>query len=391
MSRHILIYEPKIEGHHLTWLRYICEDFLSLGHKLTVAVDPSPSAASRIEAKLGPLLSRIERIDAAPDGKRNAPLHLARMATLLRQSGADGIFMPCLDEVSSWMLRRAFWGGRPPEILKGRLSGIFLRPRFLVSPFWPLKETLKTLGFRRLLKEGWFHRLLLLDEQFLEAGKDSRFGFIPEPFSGEFPHTKEAAREKLGIPSGRTVLLHYGIASRRKGLHLTVRALLSLPSGQRPFLLCAGPQLQDAEIHRGLVELEASGDALILDRYILEEEETLCFCACDIVLLTYIAHFGSSAVLSRAAAAGRMVIASDEELTGRRVRDHELGWLFPSGESDRLAALFLRAARLTPAELASFEAAGRRYMETFSRDRFRAELAKSAEGGAFVSRPVRSE
>ena len=67
-----------------------------------------------------------------------------------------------------------------------------------------------------------------------------------------------------------------------------------------------------------------------MGRYITDQEEKLGFCACDAVLLPYIGHIGSSAILSRAAAAGKMVIASDEGLIAKRVRKHGLGRLFPT-------------------------------------------------------------
>ena len=39
-GEHLLIYEPRIEGHHLSWLRFITEDFLSAGLRLTLENTP---------------------------------------------------------------------------------------------------------------------------------------------------------------------------------------------------------------------------------------------------------------------------------------------------------------------------------------------------------------
>ena len=41
-------------------------------------------------------------------------------------------------------------------------------------------------------------------------------------------------------------------------------------------------------------------------------------------------------MLSLCAAAGKMVIASDKGLVVQRVREHDLGWLFPSGTAEGL-------------------------------------------------------
>ena len=43
----LLLYEPRVEGHHPGWLRFITEDLLSAGYPLTLAVDPQAPAVDR--------------------------------------------------------------------------------------------------------------------------------------------------------------------------------------------------------------------------------------------------------------------------------------------------------------------------------------------------------
>ena len=45
---HILIFETRVEGHHLSWLRYITEDLLIAGFKLTLVVDWWPEVKELI-------------------------------------------------------------------------------------------------------------------------------------------------------------------------------------------------------------------------------------------------------------------------------------------------------------------------------------------------------
>ena len=49
---HILVYEPRVEGHHLGYLKAITEDLLGAGFRLTLAVDRRPGRPST-EAGLG--------------------------------------------------------------------------------------------------------------------------------------------------------------------------------------------------------------------------------------------------------------------------------------------------------------------------------------------------
>jgi hypothetical protein len=90
--------------------------------------------------------------------------------------------------------------------------------------------------------------------------------------------------------------------------------------------------------------------------------------------LPYVKHFGSSGVLARAAAAGKMIIASDEGLVARRVRDHGLGWLFRSGSVKDLEANVKKAMTLSGEEMARFRRTGSRYASLCSRPLFRKAL-----------------
>ena len=117
----------------------------------------------------------------------------------------------------------------------------------------------------------------------------------------------DQAREILKIPLDKFVFLNYGIGDKRKGLHLVIQAMLEASHESRLFLLCAGQISRNNTIRSGLDKLETLGHAKVLNRYVSDVEETLCFCAADAVLLPYINHFGSSGVLSLAAGAGKMV------------------------------------------------------------------------------------
>ena len=101
------------------------------------------------------------------------------------------------------------------------------------------------------------------------------------------------------------------------------------------------------------------------------------FAACDVVLLPYLGHFGSSGLQVRAAGAGRPVIASDEELVGRLVREHGLGPVFPSGNAAALREVLDATARAPEAELVRWQAAARAYAPKCSRAAWRAALLDS--------------
>ena len=370
----LLIFEPGIKGHHLSWLRYITEDFLSAGCGLTVAADLRPQSQELVLARLSEFKKDITLISAFDNaGKWRRGSKINAVADCLEQSGASEVFMNNFDEIASDCLRRAAIGIYPPKALQGRLSGVYFRPGFLENPYLPPGNFIKHIGFQKLCRNRWLNHIFLMDE-YLFASVEKRyspavFHFLPDPWDGDFSISQENARKQLNIPSDKFVFLNYGVGDKRKGLHLAIEAMqtMSPPS----FLLCAGQLRADRKILSTLELLETQGKAKVINRYVSDDEADLCFCACNVVLLPYIQHFGSSGVLSRAAAAGKPVIVSDEGLLARRVREHKLGLLFPSGHAQ---ALKTGMKDIFQSDMRQFQQAALHYAQLCSRQAFRTAL-----------------
>ncbi|MBE7499638.1 MAG: glycosyltransferase [Verrucomicrobiales bacterium] len=379
LPRHLLMYEPRVEGHHPAWLRFLTEDLLSGGYRLTLAVDRRERAREILEDNLGGRLSQVGLVSALDDaGRRRGGNSLRAVAICLEESGADQVFLPEFDEIASALLRRAAVGGRPAAALRGRIGGIYHRPRFLAAPRWSPNRWLKQRGFERLLTESWLKPLLFLDEYLLRElsvrHPGASLAFLPNPCPAGFPGERAGARRELGLPAGRHVFLFYGGGYRRKGLHLAVEAFRGLRAEEPAFLLCAGRQDPDARTARGLGELTRQGRARSLNRYVASAEEAACFVACDFVLLPYINHFGISAVLAQAAAARKPVIASAEQLLGRETQEYGLGLLFPSGDAAALRACVREAWSLPEARRAGLVNALESYARSHSRAAYRAAV-----------------
>ena len=376
---HILIFEPRIKGHHLKWLRYITEDFIAAGFKLTFGVDWRPESRKLIHNELSNLTEKIKILSIYDEaGKLRKGSKLKALADCFSESGAQEVFVNNLDDIVSYCLRRASIGIFPPKRLQGRVSGVYFRPRFLLNPVWPPGNVIKTIGFTRLLKKGWFKNIYLMDEYLFprvqDRPTDQSFHFLPDPWSGDFSQPMDEAREILKIPLDKFVFLNYGIGDKRKGLHLVIQAMLEASHESRLLLLCAGQVSKNNTIRSGLDKLETLGHAKVLDRYVSDVEEALCFCAADVVLLPYINHFGSSGVLSLAAGAGKMVVASDDGLVGRRVLEHKLGLLFSSGNTKSLGKSMSQAMSLSRSDRDQFHNSALEYALSCNREAFRKAL-----------------
>ncbi len=116
---------------------------------------------------------------------------------------------------------------------------------------------------------------------------------------------------------------------------------------------------------------------MLINRYVSDDEEKLCFAASEVVLLPYLNHFGTSGVLSRAMSARKPVIVSDEQLLGKLTRERGLGLLFPSGDAQALGANMKQAIAFSSEEKTKLREAARKYALRYSREAFRETLVKS--------------
>jgi glycosyltransferase involved in cell wall biosynthesis len=248
----------------------------------------------------------------------------------------------------------------------------------MAAPHWSPNRLMKETGFRRLLRQGWLRQLVFLDE-FLARDCQAEYPgapifFLPDPCLEMSRGGEADARRQLEVPPDRRVFLFYGTGARRKGLHLAVEAFLKLPPDAPAFLLCVGRQTPDRRTADGLKQLEVQGRARFINRYVSMAEEKSSFAACDMVLLPYVGHFGISAVLSQAMAANKPVIASDEQLLGRLVREHQPGLLFQSGNSTALRQAIQNGLAASAEDRSRWRTAARNYAAQHSRAAFRAAL-----------------
>jgi glycosyltransferase involved in cell wall biosynthesis len=381
-KRHVLIYEPSVDGHHVGWLRFITEDLLGAGLTLTLALDMRPEAMKRVEGQMSDLLPRVKVIPAFP-GADAKTISVAGVCACLKESGAALAFLANFNDIASAIFRRTALGVMPDASLRGRLGGIYFRPLFLnASPLSP-NQALKKIGFRRLIINGWLNPVLMIDPLLCGIAQKKFPGapihLLGDPYPEDFHADRAVARKQFNLPDDKFIFLFYGGGYRRKGLHLVADAMLSMKAPGKAFLLCAGQQPEDEEMARNLDKLRSQNRAEIVNRYVSAEEEKQLFAACDMVLLPYIRHLDGSGVLSRAAGAGKPALASDEYLIGHVVRSHEMGLLFPSGSVPELRKCIERAASAPVSELAKWRAGAEAYAKNCSREAYRLALVQAVE------------
>jgi glycosyltransferase involved in cell wall biosynthesis len=111
---------------------------------------------------------------------------------------------------------------------------------------------------------------------------------------------KEVAREKLGIPLSRTMILFFGIVRPYKGLKYLIESI-SILKGENPdnlpFLLVAGEIWEDKTAYQQQIkQLDLVECVRLDDRYVPDEEALVMFSAADMLVAPYIDGTQSAAV-----------------------------------------------------------------------------------------------
>ncbi len=344
---HLHLIEPAPNlGHGPAWLAYLVDAFLPVTDQLTVSFPDTADYRPMIENKAAANTHLKKRPYAWRRGKQawRASLDQAK------QTGADLTMFSdigLLLKRAQHDLRRdtggpiwAIWFNPPP---RHELSGWDLRRLFSRSARNRHRE-------QQALRKppAWLDAIWLLDASEAErisAGRHVKLELLPDPWPSTPTHDAGQARQRLNLPTDRCLFLHFGVAAQRKGLGDAIAAWHELDHSNQAVLVRVGPT--NAEHMESLEPLCKQGHAIVRNERISDAEIDLYLRACDWILLPYRKHDGSSGLLAGAACAQRPVIASDYGVIGRRVKESNLGLVYPHLSVDGLRDA-VREATNTP-------------------------------------------
>jgi glycosyltransferase involved in cell wall biosynthesis len=258
-----------------------------------------------------------------------------------------------------------------PSRLPSPFSAIYFRPILHYGNFpnylpegkenvWAWRDRV---CLARLLKHPNLATLFCLDplavDHINQVYTTTKTAELPDPVQIYPPQQSqlEQLRQRLGIPANRTVFLLFGALSARKGLHQVLEAilLLSAPLSERITLLLVGPIAAEdqAELNHQITVLQHTSFVQIICHhdFIPDEAIQAYFEVSDVILAPYQRHIGMSAILVRAAAAQKPVLASDFGLMGEVTRQHELGLAINASDPQAIANGMIDFLLQPPAKL----------------------------------------
>jgi glycosyltransferase involved in cell wall biosynthesis len=172
---------------------------------------------------------------------------------------------------------------------------------------------------------------------------NAHYAFVSHPIYNVFGGalSKAEARSRLGLADERTILF-FGYVRRYKGLHLLLAAMPEILRQMSLRLLIVGEFYDDEEAYRReMLELGLADHVMIYSHYIPNEEVTLYFSACDVVVLPYISAT-QSGIVQIAYHFDKPVIATDVGGLAEVVIDNKTGFIVPPSDRAKLSEAIVR-------------------------------------------------
>jgi D-inositol-3-phosphate glycosyltransferase len=180
----------------------------------------------------------------------------------------------------------------------------------------------------------------------LQLKADARHQMVQHPVYEIFPgnFSKEEARERLALPSGRLVLF-FGYIRRYKGLHVLLEALALVLKKLDVKLLVAGEFYDEKSGYLRKIDDLGIGDHVIVhDRYIPNDQVGLYYAAADVVALPYLSAT-QSGIVQICYHYNRPVIATNVGGLPEVVHDQGTGFIVRANDPTAFAEAILRFYR----------------------------------------------
>ena len=336
-------------GHHAGYLYHLMRywQMWDVVGELVVVVSPAfltihPDVVTF--AQNAPTVHLISISDDEEDHRRSRSNQVLQMqyewelvATYARQWQVSQALLMYFDtfQMAFWLARRV-----PCPV-----AGIFFRPVFHYGDWghpptsmrekiqgWRKRQLIRVVVRRRSLKALFCLDPFVVPTLNQWAGRTVAT-YLPDPVE-VYPTTAAnvaSLRIKLGIAPTRQVMLVFGQLDERKGLFTLIDALQRLTPDQQAgwCLLLVGPVdkgiAQDLESSLATLTTQTAVQVIRHHSFVAERDIQPYFTLSDLIVTLYQRHIGMSAVLVRAAAAGRPVLSSDYGLMGQLVKTKGLG------------------------------------------------------------------
>jgi glycosyltransferase involved in cell wall biosynthesis len=341
--KNILIFEPDASGHHSGYLYHLIINFLQndYSYKLIILVNPDFFLKHpQILQKTTSPRVQWTKFSESEFTEWKKPKSVFKRSILewdlfcqyaKKYNSVLGFFM-YIDYLQLAVLTQP----APPC----PISGILFRPTLVNYPATSFKERLnywrKNITLKYFVKNKNLESLFNLDpfatDYIIENWHTYKVKFLPDPVQ-VYPttKTKSEVKARLGIDESKKIFLIFGFLDSRKGIADVMEAIgnISREKSKKGCLLIVGPWEENERnlfnIQLPKIQKITDFQIVVKDIFVKDEDIQQYFKVADYALALYHKHFGMSAIMVRAAAGQKPLIASNFGLMGKIVVENELG------------------------------------------------------------------
>lgn len=345
-NQRILIFETSVAGHRLEYIHHLYNKALDYPNKKIVFA--LPKEFLNVKDKLDwTESSNIEfylfEEEFSFKSYLKGSFHVSRfLKSIIKEFYIDTVFLISMMHLMPLL---AFILPRKVK-LSGIVYNIYLYAWKATPRFKRRKEAFKYL---LLAKMSRFKNIFILNDSISARHlnikfKTDKFLPLPDPFVPIPPSNLHNLREELNILPSKTVLLHFGGLTHRKGTLDILKAIELLNENELKDLcfIFAGKVYEEIkhEFH-ALVDKQSKRVQIVcFDKFCdFSFLGSLCI-SCDYILTPYKDTAQSSGILGYAAQFNKPLIAPRENLIGKLVEKHNLGITLEKVDSSSLASTF---------------------------------------------------
>ena len=182
----ILVVDTQLDGHHVLWLNMVGAVLLGQGYSVTLLVNHNVSEVLRRLELLDSKFSQLVTVVATQHSKKiSLNKYWSEIVDVFLDYQCQEVIFNNFDTIASKVFRFSVFGIQPPVILKGKVSIIYHRPRPLDQTQGGFGNLWKRLGWRKLVRAGYFKYIWLLDQYLVDDVTKIdgvNCSFIPDPW-----------------------------------------------------------------------------------------------------------------------------------------------------------------------------------------------------------------
>lgn len=338
----IILFDPIVGGHHIEYASYIIRYLVEQGDEVVFVGWQPDENVEQLREEGADVRYVTEGSDNVEFG--GSTLHrfwqmsrgIRYCFALANTWQADVVHHLYLERSELSLYLQMLRSRKHPWKLFGTLFWPYFihKPEERVALPKLLYHSANRLALRQLLRQrklnGLFVHTARIKSQLIHLYGHSSLGerlfIVPDPVEHMEQMPQDVAREQLGLPKAKSLLLFFGGLRWDKGPDILFDALPLFDDDCAVLVAGQAEHFGEREIVSCRGRLQDVGHLITRLEFIPDEDVPKYFAAADVVVLPYRRAFkGTSGALQHAAAAGKPVIATDVGEVGPTVREYGLG------------------------------------------------------------------